>query len=125
MNQRVNQRMQTITTTTLRSVWLVAVIGVIFGSVLPRHCRLVQFIDNTHMSDKLEHLGAYAVLGAFPMMERFRCRHPVVIISFLCALGVVLEVAQRFSPGRSCEWNDFVADCLGLLAGAVLVRIFE
>src|ERR1043166_8978806 len=96
-------------TRALRLIWLVSVICVIIGSILPRHSDIVQWIDQSHINDKVQHFSAYAVLAGIPRLERFRCRRPIVVLGFVFALGVALEFAQLFSPGRSCDWRDVVA----------------
>src|SRR6185369_10173781 len=113
------------TTGLLRLIWLLAVLCVIFASILPHESGVVRFIDRSRVNDKIQHFSAYAVLGALPMLERFRCRRPAVVLGLLCALGLVLEFAQLFSPGRRCDWHDVAADCLGLIAGVLLLRVLD
>lgn len=67
-------------------------------------------------ADKLNHLAAFAVLGAaawraFPgQRARAFCA--------LLAFGVLIELVQIPLPTRSAEWGDLAADALGLLLGA-------
>jgi VanZ family protein len=70
----------------------------------------------------VEHFTAYALLAALPALERFRCRNLRTVLIFLFLLGVALEVVQLFSPGRVCDWHDALANSLGILAGAGLIR---
>jgi VanZ family protein len=46
-------------------------------------------------------------------------------VAFLVLLGGALEIGQLFSPGRSYDWHDFLADSCGILAGLALVRILQ
>jgi glycopeptide antibiotics resistance protein len=46
-------------------------------------------------------------------------------VVFLFLLGAALEIGQLFSPGRSCDWHDLLANVCGILAGAALVRILQ
>ena len=41
----------------------------------------------------------------------------------LLALGGGIEIAQLFVPPRSAEWNDWLADALGIAIGAMLALI--
>lgn len=43
----------------------------------------------------------------------------IVLVSGMVAGGLI-EIIQSFSDYRSCDINDFRADCLGLFSGAVL-----
>jgi len=110
-------------TRVLRLVWLAALAAVIVGSVLPAQSAAMGLIDRAGINDKVEHFTAYALLAALPSLDRFRCRRLRVTIVFLFLLGALLELAQLFSPGRTCDWHDLLANSFGILAGVVLVRM--
>jgi len=79
--------------------------------------------------DKIEHLGAYAVLGALLaralMGYGVARRRALVLAVLLGALyGVSDEVHQSFVPTRSADWRDVVADLLGSSFGAGVYSIF-
>ncbi len=109
----------------LRLVWLVGLAAVIVGSLAPAQSPVIGLIDRVHVNDKVEHLTAYAVLAALPALRQFRCRRLAPTLVFLCILGGVLELGQLFSPGRSCDWHDLLANVCGILAGAALVCILQ
>jgi glycopeptide antibiotics resistance protein len=44
---------------------------------------------------------------------------------FLFLMGAALELGQLFSPGRTCDWHDLLANSCGILAGLALVRILQ
>ena len=44
---------------------------------------------------------------------------------FLFLMGAALELGQLFSPGRTCDWHDLLANVCGILAGVALVRILQ
>ena len=113
------------TTSLLRLAWLLSITAVIIGSVLPAQTGFMQLIDSSHVNDKVEHFSSYAVLGALPVLRRFRTRRPFALLAFACVLGGMLELIQIISPGRSCDWRDFAADCLGVAAGAFLVHVLQ
>ena len=110
-------------TRALRLIWLAALAAVIVGSVLPAQSAAMRLLDRAGINDKVEHFTAYAVLAALPSLDRFRCRRLRVTIVFLFLLGALLELAQLFSPGRTCDWHDLLADSCGIVAAVVLVRI--
>jgi VanZ family protein len=109
----------------LRVVWLVGLAAVIIGSLAPAQSDVMSLIDQAHINDKVEHFTAYAVLAALPALQRFRCCRLAPILVFLFLLGGALEFSQLFSPGRSCDWHDLLANSCGILAGAALVRILR
>ena len=109
----------------LRIVWLVSLAAVIIGSLVPAQSPIIGLIDQAHLNDKVQHFGAYAVLAALPALARFRCRRLGRAMVFLVLLGAALELGQLFSPGRSCDWHDLLANVCGILAGTSLVRILQ
>jgi VanZ family protein len=80
-------------------------------------------LGQLQVSDKIEHFGAYAMLGFLPAIHE---RMQVVLLAALClaAMGIGLEFGQLYSPGRSFEIADMIVDglgiCLGLAVGIPL-----
>jgi VanZ family protein len=71
--------------------------------------------------DKAQHaigFGTLAVLAvlAYPHISKLR------IGLLLMAVGVLIEVLQYFSGYRFGDWQDAVADGVGVLLGLVLAR---
>jgi VanZ family protein len=104
------------------------VIRVLFGlaatvvavlSLLPAHD-----LPNVATSDKIEHAGAYfvlAILGGLGLRER---RGLLFLFIFLCAMGGVIELLQAFSPGRSPDVFDALANATGAAAGILVALVF-
>ena len=72
--------------------------------------------------DKAQHaigFGTLAVLAvlAYPQVSKLR------IGGWLMVQGVVIEVLQYFSGYRYGDWQDAVADGVGVLLGLLLVRV--
>lgn len=68
--------------------------------------------------DKSNHLLAFAVLallshGAWP-------GRTLVALAGLLAYGGLIEVLQSFTPDRSADLTDLIADAIGLAAGAAI-----
>ena len=113
-------------TLALRLIWLAALAAVIVGSLAPAQSGVMHLIDLGGINDKVEHFTAYAVLAALPSLHRFRCRiGAAMVLLFLFLLGAALELGQLFSPGRTCDWQDLLANSCGILAGLALVRILQ
>jgi len=91
----------------LRVGFGVGVAMVIVGSLLPGD--RVPAIAN----DKLEHFLAYAFLSLLGS-SMFQTRRALALLALsLCALAILLEIAQQFSPGRSTEVADALVSGLG------------
>src|ERR1019366_4224881 len=97
-------------TLALRLVWLIGLAVVIVGSLAPAQSAVVHLIDLGCVNDKVEHFTTYAVLAALPNLQSFRCRRIGAAIVFLFLLGAALELGQRVSPGRTCDWHDLLAN---------------
>jgi VanZ family protein len=109
----------------LRLVWLIGLAAVIVGSLAPAQSGVMHLIDLGGVNDKVEHFSAYAVLAALPNLHGFRCRRTGAAMVVLFLLGAALELGQLFSPGRTCDWHDLLANSCGILAGLALVRILQ
>lgn len=91
------------------------VILLVIGSLMP-----AAHVPDTGLSDKLGHLLGYAVLTLAGLLA-----HPGRVWRVLLgvfALGVAIEVAQYFTPSRSFEWLDMLANGAGVLLGFALWR---
>ena len=95
--------------------WLL-VLGVVFGSLLPR-----VWMPDFSSSDKLMHAGSYFVLMVWFSGLYRRERH-VVVALLLLVLGFVLDLSQSASPYRSFDWRDVAANAGGILVGLLLSR---
>lgn len=76
--------------------------------------------------DKLAHFAAYAVLGllvARALPPRGRVAWLAILLGSL--YGASDEFHQHFVPGRSTDVFDWVADSLGVVAGASLYRFWR
>lgn len=68
--------------------------------------------------DKLDHLAAYAMLGALSTLG-WGMRSGIWPLAAACiALGGALELLQNFSPGRVASLADMAANAAGTLVGA-------
>jgi VanZ family protein len=101
----------------LRLLWGACLITVIVGSLLPGDSAPMVAIDSLGVSDKLQHCGAYAVLAFLPCIYERR-RVAVMLLVLAAAMGVLLEFGQLFSPGRSFDVYDMLADGIGIILGA-------
>src|SRR5512139_3899882 len=76
--------------------------------------------------DKIAHFGFYGVAGflcALWRRESGRDSAGAILfaVAFIAVLGAADEVHQRWIPGRSMEFLDWIADVSGGTAGALLL----
>jgi VanZ family protein len=77
-------------------------------------------------TDKVVHVLLYAVLGLLVgralEVTTALGRAPKVAVACVLATayGITDELHQLFTPRRSCDWHDVVADAVGGLLGGVL-----
>jgi len=77
-------------------------------------------------SDKTLHFSAYAGLAFlfslnWSLRSALGWRQRIWILVLLAAFGVFDEITQ-IPVGRTCDFLDWIADVLGILAGSVLFR---
>lgn len=106
-------------TIVLRLVWAAAVVAAIVGSLLPGDSGAMQTISAFHVNDRVQHGLAYTLLAWLPVLHERR-RNAAVLLVLVAALGILLEFGQLYSPGRSFDTHDMIADFAGIVVGAVI-----
>lgn len=80
-------------------------------------------IPHVDVSDKIQHLVAYLCL-ALTGGAAFPGRRSMAALGLgLVAVGIGLECAQMFVPGRSASVGDAVANTLGVVLGLAFAHI--
>jgi VanZ family protein len=105
--------------TVIRILFGLAATVVAVLSLLPAHD-----LPKVAVSDKIEHAGAYfvlAILGGLGLRKR---RGLLLLFILLCAMGGVIELLQAFSPGRSPDIFDALANGTGAAAGTLVALLF-
>jgi VanZ family protein len=103
----------------MRILRLLVTLSIVVGSLLPGGAAALRELRLLHINDKVEHFGAYLLLGWLAAWMQSRTA-PWISFLRLVGLGVLLEVLQIFVPGRSCELADALADSGGVLLGLIL-----
>jgi VanZ family protein len=98
----------------VRITWFAMIGAVCVGSLLPAKSPVLKIA--AHMNDKVEHGLAYFLLAGIPLFAGYR-NTLLRVASGLVFLGLLLEVLQNYSPGRSCDFADFIADVVGVVCG--------
>ncbi len=104
----------------LRPAWLVLLVLLLaiiswlaFGSASPT--------PNLPGWDKVNHLLAFLVLGTVASFAHAPgWRRTMVTASGLLLYGGFIEIVQAQLPHRHGDWDDLVADVVGLLCGLLL-----
>lgn len=65
--------------------------------------------------DKSNHLLAFSVMAL--LGRRAYPGRTMALLAGLLAYGALIEVLQSFTPNRSADWQDLVADAVGLALG--------
>jgi hypothetical protein len=106
--------------TVILSLWVVLICCVVVGSLLPAASPVMIAIGRLHIWDKLQHFGAYLALSFLPVIG-FRDRRKGLMAGLsMFLLGILMEAGQHFSPGRSPELGDVLANGAGVSCGALL-----
>ena len=99
---------------------VVLICCVVIGSLLPAASPVMVAISRLHIWDKLQHFGAYLALTFLPVVG-FRDRRRGLMPGLsMFLLGVLMEAGQHFSPGRSVELGDVLANGVGVSCGTLL-----
>ena len=99
----------------LRAAWLLAIVAVIVGSLLPPDSAPIRTLDRLPFGDKFDHVAMYAVLAFLPALHE-----ETKVVWFMAigavGLGIGLEYAQ-LHVGRDFEIGDMIADGVGTVLG--------
>ena len=101
--------------TVLRAAWLVAIMAVIVGSLLPPDSAPIRTLGQLPFSDKFDHMSMYAVLAFLPALHEERKAVWWMAIGAVL-MGIALEFVQLY-VGRDFEIGDMVADAAGVAVG--------
>ncbi|SNR88191.1 VanZ family protein [Desulfurobacterium atlanticum] len=72
-------------------------------------------------NDKLNHIAGFFYLS---FLGKFLYKNVYIFLGLLF-YGILIEISQLFVPGRSCEFNDVVADCIGISLGILVFSFFR
>jgi VanZ family protein len=97
-------------------VWAVSIGTVTYYSLIPR----VEFPIDFWNADKVYHCAAYAWLAVLPMVGFAVRRRAFSAALSMIILGALLEIGQRYVPGRTCSLLDMGANSIGVAIGISL-----
>jgi hypothetical protein len=106
--------------TVLMVLWAVLICCVVAGSLLPASSPVMVAAGRLQVNDKVMHFGAYLALSLLPVIGFRDRRRGIAAGLSMFVLGVLVEAAQQYSPGRAVEFADVIADGAGVSCGALL-----
>jgi len=100
----------------VRALWMLSLLAVVVGSLLAANSAPMRLIAELSINDKIQHFAAYSLLVLLPTLHE---RQSIVALAVAGALlmGVGLEFAQLYSPGRTFDLLDMRADAFGVSMG--------
>jgi VanZ family protein len=100
-----------------RVLWWIAIMVVVVGSLLPERelGKVMAFLPD--ISDKVQHFGAYLGLAVLAVLGHQRLKAGVSLALCMILLGIGLEFAQAWSPGRTPDVFDALANACGVYCG--------
>ncbi len=102
------------------SLWAVLIVCVVIGSLSPAASPVIAEISRLRINDKVMHFCAYLALSLLPVIGFKDRRRGLRAGLSMFFLGVLMEAGQHFSPGRSVELGDVIANGAGVSCGALL-----
>jgi VanZ family protein len=104
------------------ALWIAAILVVAVGELLPGGSAPLNWVDSLGVSDKIEHFTAYFGLAVIPVLG-FDPRRGLTAALSMILLGVLLDVAQKFIPGRNFDLADIAANTVGVFGGLAVARL--
>jgi len=102
----------------VQAVWFAAIVLVVCLSLTPRMEIPYTFCG----ADKLCHFMAYTWLALLPFFGFEEIRQAFTGAFLMIPVGIGLEVAQHFVPGRDFSAADMIANAAGVALGIILAR---
>lgn len=99
--------------TSITVIWVGSICFVSYYSLVPR----VEFPVDFWEADKFYHLIAYAWLAVLPTIGFSKKKLAVTAALSMIVLGILLEIGQRYVPGRTFSVADMAANTLGVFLG--------
>lgn len=109
-----------MTSRVLYLLWLLSVLLVIVGSLLPSTSPAMRAVGRLPIGSKPLHFCAYAWLALLALLAIKRRSLAVQAALAIIVLGVVLEFGQKLVPSRGFEIRDMFINGFGVLTGMTI-----
>ena len=74
--------------------------------------------------DKLAHFSIYGLMATL-VVRPFKRHHLIWAVVIVSGFGISDEIHQSFTPGRSVEFADWIADTLGAVVAVNMYTFWE
>ena len=101
-------------------VWLLSILLVVSGSLLPASSPVMRAVGSLPVSSKVLHFCAYTWLALLALLAIKRRSLAVLAAFATILLGVALEFGQQLVPGREFEIRDMFINGFGCLTGIAI-----
>ena len=101
-------------------LWLLSILLVPIGSLLPAGSPVMRAVGRLPVSDKVLHFCAYTWLALLALLAIKRRFLAVPAALAMILLGVALEFGQKLVPGRAFEIRDMFINGFGVLTGIAI-----
>jgi VanZ family protein len=112
-------------TNPLALLWLFGLLAVVIASLIPQAG--LSETETGFGRDKLVRVIAFLLLSFYPAAFFSSIRLGLIISTFMAPLGFLLEVFQKYVPGRNFSPEDMIANNIGAIVGiflALVIRFF-
>lgn len=103
-----------------RWLWAIAVVAVVFFASGRSHVASPGVVN----FDKVAHALVFGLIATLVGRSFRRRRHVWMAIVLTSAYGMADEIRQSFTPGRSVEIADWVADTMGACLAVTLYQLW-
>jgi len=100
--------------------WLLSILLVITGSLLPASSPVIRAVGRLPVNQKVLHFCGYTWLAILAFLTIKRRSLAVMLALSMILLGVALEFGQKLVPGRAFEIRDMFINGFGVLTGIVI-----
>jgi VanZ family protein len=101
-------------------LWLVSILLVVIGSLLPASSPVIRAVGRLPVSQKVLHFCAYTWMALLALLTIKRRPLAVMAALSMILLGVALEFGQKLVPGRAFEIRDMFINGFGVLTGIAI-----
>ena len=104
----------------LQCLWLLSILLVVTGSLLPAASPAMRAVEQLPLSHQLMHFCAYTSAALMALLALRRTPIAMGAALALILLGVALEFVQKLVPGRGFEIRDMFINAFGVLTGIAI-----
>jgi VanZ family protein len=101
-------------------LWLLSILLVMIGSLLPASSPVMRAVGRLPVSQKVLHFCAYSWLALLALLAIKRRSVAALAALTMILLGVALEFGQKLIPGREFEIRDMFINGFGVLTGVAI-----